>query len=103
MTLINKYINDEITDEGTLEDFIDHQHDCPDCREELELYYMLQRGLEDDEMSSDFNADLDKKLRNHDAHLIVNHGTRSLANIATILGELVVTLSALIILGRVFL
>lgn len=45
-----------------LEMFIHHIHSCPDCREELEVYYVLVSGMrqldEDKELSMDFHKDL---------------------------------------------
>jgi len=32
------------------EEFVKHVADCPDCREELEIYYILKYGLSEDEV-----------------------------------------------------
>lgn len=32
------------------EDFINHLKTCPDCREELEIYYIVKYGLSDDDI-----------------------------------------------------
>ncbi|MGB8454388.1 MAG: zf-HC2 domain-containing protein [Anaerocolumna sp.] len=59
--LIVPFINDELNIEQ-LEEFIHHVHSCPNCMEELEVYYVLLAGMkqldEDKELSDDFNQDL---------------------------------------------
>lgn len=59
--LIVPFINDELNMEQ-LEEFIHHVHTCPDCMEELEVYYVLLAGMkqldEDKELSTNFNQDL---------------------------------------------
>jgi hypothetical protein len=40
--------NEEIPDE-TLKEFVEHAHSCDDCYDELEIYYILKTGLDDEE------------------------------------------------------
>ncbi len=42
--MINKYIHNEL-DVNTLEDFLLHVEQCPDCMEELEVYYIVFQGF----------------------------------------------------------
>ena len=43
-SLITEYINDELTGER-LEQFLSHVYECEDCREELEIYYVIMKGM----------------------------------------------------------
>ena len=43
-SLITEYINDELTGER-LEQFLAHVYECEDCREELEIYYVIMKGM----------------------------------------------------------
>ena len=42
--LVMPYINDELTDEE-LSKFLEHMESCPDCREELEIYFTVDVGI----------------------------------------------------------
>ena len=44
-TKIVPFIKDEISNTD-LDDFMMHIRHCPDCREELEIYYTVQVGIE---------------------------------------------------------
>ncbi len=59
--LIVPFINDELNIKQ-LEEFVHHVHSCPDCMEELQVYYVLLAGMkqldEDKELSNNFNQDL---------------------------------------------
>lgn len=59
--LIMPFINGKLNKEE-LEQFIDHIKACPDCMEEVEVYYALVMGMrqldEDKELSTNFNSDL---------------------------------------------
>ena len=65
-SLIIKYVNDEINVD-TLELFLRHINNCADCKEELEVYYMLLTGMkqldEDKILSSDFHLGFLDKLK----------------------------------------
>jgi hypothetical protein len=59
--LITPFIQGEL-DIDQLEEFINHVKSCPDCMEELEVYYVLISGMkqldEDKVLSNDFHQDL---------------------------------------------
>ena len=62
--MIVPYINGELKP-MELEDFLDHLSVCESCREELEIYYMVDVGLkkiEDDDANYDFVGDLRRRL-----------------------------------------
>lgn len=44
---IRDFIFDKIVYSEDLEEFLHHAENCKDCREELELYYTIHRGLGD--------------------------------------------------------
>lgn len=44
---IRDFVFDKIEYSEDLEEFLLHAKKCEDCREELELYYTIHRGLED--------------------------------------------------------
>ncbi len=53
--LVMPYIQDELTPEE-LEGFLEHVEACPDCREELEIYFTVALGLRQlDEGSGSYN------------------------------------------------
>ncbi len=59
--LIVPFINEKLNIEQ-LEEFVHHVRSCPNCMEELEVYYVLLAGMkqldEDKELSANFNQDL---------------------------------------------
>jgi hypothetical protein len=65
-SLITLYIKDKLNLKE-LEEFIDHVNSCPDCREELEVYYALLTAMkqldEDKTLSNNFGLELAAKLR----------------------------------------
>jgi hypothetical protein len=73
--LIVPFINDELNMEQ-LEEFIHHVHSCPNCMEELEVYYVLLAGMkqldEDKELSTNFNQDLKDLLSLSEDRIIHN-------------------------------
>lgn len=44
---IRDFIFDKIEYSEDLEEFLRHSKECGECREELELYYTIHRGLEE--------------------------------------------------------
>jgi len=64
-SLITPFINDKLNLKE-LEEFIDHVLSCPECREELEVYYALLTAMkqldEDKSLSNDYNMELSSKL-----------------------------------------
>lgn len=63
---IQKIIPDYVVNQLSLRDeeiFVTHVTECPECREELEIYYIVEYGLSDDDnINPDFNSDEVKKL-----------------------------------------
>jgi hypothetical protein len=64
-SMITPFINDKLNIKE-LEEFLDHVHSCPNCREELEFYYALLTAMkqldEDKDPSDDFDQELSEKL-----------------------------------------
>ncbi len=53
--LINSYLQDEL-DDATLNDFIRHMETCEACREELEINFIVERGVQIlDQEKGDYN------------------------------------------------
>lgn len=53
--MVMPYIQDELTDQE-LEEFLEHIETCPDCQEELEIYFTVALGLRQlDEGTGSFN------------------------------------------------
>lgn len=42
--------------------FVNHVADCRECKEELEIYYIMGYGLSDDDIDTDYNSEEFKKL-----------------------------------------
>jgi len=65
-SLITPFINDKLNLKE-LEEFIDHVLSCPECREELEVYYALLTAMkqldEDKSLSNDYSMELSSKLQ----------------------------------------
>lgn len=55
-SLIIKYVNDELSG-LELEAFLNHIEQCEDCMEELRIYYILSKGMQqlDDDMVINYN------------------------------------------------
>ena len=71
--LVTPYINGSITDQE-LEEFLKHIDSCPDCREELEIYFMVDVGLKQLDNGSgtyDIAGDLERKIE--DSYMKVSH------------------------------
>lgn len=69
--LVGPYINDQLS-MTELEDFIDHIESCENCREELEIYYMVDVGLkklDEDDGTYDIVGDLRRRLQESRAAL----------------------------------
>lgn len=64
--LIVPFINNELK-VNQLEEFVHHVYSCPNCMEELEVYYVLLAGMkqldEDKELSTNFKKDLMNLLK----------------------------------------
>lgn len=62
--MVIPYINDKLS-LTELEDFIEHIETCENCREELEIHYMVDVGLkklDDEDATYDIVGDLKRKL-----------------------------------------
>ena len=57
-------IIDDIVPDEKLDDVIEHVDSCKDCREELEIHYILRYGLGDaeDEKATDFIGQLENNI-----------------------------------------
>lgn len=62
MSLISKYIAGDL-EYGQIDELLDHIENCPYCKEELEIYYIIQKGLDDADGEGDFN--LKKSIKRH--------------------------------------
>lgn len=67
------FINDELNIKE-LDDFIHHVESCPECREELEVYYALMTAMkqldENETMSDDYNLELSAKLQKAEEKIV---------------------------------
>lgn len=65
---IHSFLNYDDMSEETLEEFLDHAAACKECYDELEIYYILQVGLDQEDKalkhSFDFKSGLEQMLRN---------------------------------------
>lgn len=62
--MVTPYINDELTGDE-MEEFLDHIETCKNCREELEIYFMVDVGLKQLDHGSgafDIAGDLERKI-----------------------------------------
>lgn len=68
-SMITAFIDDNL-DEEQLTEFIYHMRQCPDCKEELEVYYTLMVGMKqldnNEKLSNNFSEELEKKLSYHE-------------------------------------
>ena len=65
LRLMTPYIKNELKGK-TLEGFLDHVRDCSSCRDELEIYYVISKtvndGTDSDDPDYDFKSQLEEKL-----------------------------------------
>lgn len=68
--IIPNIISEKIPDKD-LSKVIEHVEACPDCYDELEIYYVLQYGLRDadNKQSMNFVGRLDRKIKRMKIHL----------------------------------
>lgn len=78
-SLIKAFINDELNI-NEQEEFIQHIESCPNCREELEVYYAILTAMkqldEDKNLSGDYSQELKEKIehtRERIIHLRYNY------------------------------
>lgn len=100
---INDFIFDKIEYADDVEAFVKHFKECKSCNEDLRLYYMVRRGLEDvecpliHEEPKDVNEELDLIMSYYDDHF---YKQKLKKKILIILG---ITISmTLIIIGVLF-
>ena len=71
--LITKYINNELHGE-LLEDFLEHMDECRDCKEDLEIYYVIMKGMqqidEDNVLDYNFHRAFEHDLMDSKARLV---------------------------------
>lgn len=64
-SMITTFIEDQLDEEQLIE-FIHHMRNCPDCMEELEVYYTLMVGMKqldnNEKLSNNFAKELEEKL-----------------------------------------
>lgn len=86
--LMKDFLFHNIKDETVLEDALAHVKTCKSCYEELELYYILNVGMEkierDETNAYDFTGDLDRILSKYSVDLAVCHVVRSVSHAATV-------------------
>lgn len=81
--LVTPYIRGELSDEQ-LEQFLEHIRTCPDCKEELEIYYTVEVGIQQlDEDNGNFNIKgaLEETLE-HSAQSVYLNRIRQIAKYA---------------------
>lgn len=68
-SMITTFIEGKLDDEQ-LEEFIHHMRNCPDCKEELEVYYTLMVGMKqldnNEKLSNNFAKELEEQLSYHE-------------------------------------
>lgn len=73
--LIMPFINGKLSNEE-LGEFINHINSCPNCMEELEVYYALISGMkqldEEKELSNDFHKDLISLIKESEDRILHN-------------------------------
>ena len=76
--MVVPYMKDELSP-TELEDFLDHIHTCENCREELEIHYMVDVGLKKlDEADTDWMVLPLRNAFDHKHSLFVEGGTQNL-------------------------
>lgn len=71
--MVIRYIRDELTP-TELEDFLNHIETCPNCREELEIHYMVDVGLKKlDEADGTYDIVGDLKRKVAESYRILRH------------------------------
>lgn len=73
--MVVPYINNELS-VAELQDFLEHIEGCENCREELEIYYMVDVGLKKlDEEQGTYDIVGDLKRRLAESRRIIGHFT----------------------------
>lgn len=70
--LITKYVQDQL-DLKTLEAFLQHIKNCPDCMEELEVYYIVFHGIkrldEDENIAINYHAEFLREIKKNEQRI----------------------------------
>jgi hypothetical protein len=70
---ITRYINNELSFKEK-ESFIAHLKTCDNCRDELEIYYIVMTSLkqmdENKDVTSDYKSSFEKKIRSSERELV---------------------------------
>lgn len=73
-SLITPFIYDKLNNIKEMEEFIEHVQSCPECREELEVYYALLTAMEqldtDKTLSDNFSLELKNKLEKEQEKIV---------------------------------
>ena len=90
--LVKPYLKKQLSDRE-LERFLDHVDGCPDCYDELEIYFIIYEALEDIEDTQktekdNFDEELKQNIRNSRRYLHVRKAYRLFRLAAIILAEL---------------
>ncbi|MCD8119835.1 MAG: hypothetical protein LUE29_10225 [Lachnospiraceae bacterium] len=89
--LMKDFLFHNIKDETVLEEALKHVKSCKSCYEELELYYILNIGMEkierDETNAYDFTGDLDRMIYKYSVDLAVCHFVRGFSHAATVLAS----------------
>ena len=93
------FLQDEL-DGSKLEEFLEHMENCPECKEELSIQFLVAEGLERLEKGNNFNLQKELLMKLEDAdHYVSLH--RTLWHILICL-EVAVALAIIISLSVVF-
>lgn len=95
--LITEYINDELSGEE-LEQFLEHVCECEDCREELEIYYVIMKGMKqidnDNVINYNFHEAFEDELE-HSRSQLVQSNTKFIVKLFVL--ELLIILMAIML------
>ncbi len=74
---IPSFLNDEL-DGDDLADFLEHIEECPECKEELSIQFLVSEGLEQLEQGNNFNLQeaLVETLDSADDRIRINRALR---------------------------
>lgn len=96
-SLITEYINDELSGER-LEHFLAHVYDCEDCKEELEIYYVIMKGMKqidnDNVLNYNFHEAFEDELE-QSRNLLVKSNTKFILKLFLL--EMLIILVALLL------
>ncbi len=72
-SMITPFVNNELSMQE-MEGFLDHMESCPNCKEELDFYYVLLTAMkqldEDRNLSYDYKKDLSDKIKKSQEKII---------------------------------